>query len=433
MAASDPEGTPEAREARDAVAFGQEVGRVLSDGTIVGRAEPFAKVFPSSRAVKRRVGVTAWAILEDIALDARIDDHGRLVAETNVRRIADNLGVSKNTVAKHLGVLREHGFTIREEAREGTGEWGGSRYVLDPSACLERFTHTPSRAEDEPSDSGSDEDGADEENDAAEPPEAGSGPCTSSWDTVDPAVSQSTGHRDLGHKQEHAVGGEEQQQIDLDRAEVRELLGRLTSLGVDDDCAGRLVVEHPARQIEDALTVVGNRDADNPAGWLVAAIRRGWDLSDEVDQIEAAARRADQFAVEIQRRRDRRREDKLALGRAADWHAAISTAVSDRQLRRTVRAISDRLPDVAAGSVPVVRAELVRLAAAGCRRNPGRPLAEALEAALEAGAGELPTPLPPPPVEADGEAPPLAERLSMLLDDLSAGCPSERSPMEEIR
>lgn len=76
------------------MAFGSEVGRV-SDGRIVGRAEPFAKVFASSRVVKRAVGLAAWAVLEDIALDARIDDQGRLVAETNVRRIAENLAVNK--------------------------------------------------------------------------------------------------------------------------------------------------------------------------------------------------------------------------------------------------------------------------------------------------------------------------------------------------
>ena len=65
---------------------------MLSDGRIVGRAEPFAKVFPSSREVKRAVGATAWVIFEDIALDAAIDDHGRLVADTSVRQIAANLG-----------------------------------------------------------------------------------------------------------------------------------------------------------------------------------------------------------------------------------------------------------------------------------------------------------------------------------------------------
>ncbi len=93
---------PEARQARDVMAFGQEFGRALSDGRIVGRAEPFAKVFPSSRAVKRSVGLMAWGVLEDIALDAQLDQCGRLVAETSVRQIAANLGLGKNTVNRHL-------------------------------------------------------------------------------------------------------------------------------------------------------------------------------------------------------------------------------------------------------------------------------------------------------------------------------------------
>jgi hypothetical protein len=49
MAAAAPRSPEEeAGEARDLIVFGQETGRVLSDGRIVGRAEPFAKVFPSS-------------------------------------------------------------------------------------------------------------------------------------------------------------------------------------------------------------------------------------------------------------------------------------------------------------------------------------------------------------------------------------------------
>jgi DNA-binding transcriptional ArsR family regulator len=132
------------RRAGDVMAFGHEVGRVLSDGRVVGRAEPFAKVFPSSRVVKRAVGLAAWGVLEDIALDARLDEHGRLVADTNVRRIARNLGLNKDTVARHLRRLRGFGFVLQEEARTaGTGQYGNCRYVLDPSACLERFTHTP--------------------------------------------------------------------------------------------------------------------------------------------------------------------------------------------------------------------------------------------------------------------------------------------------
>jgi len=37
---------PEARQARDVMAFGQEIGRALSDGRIVGPAEPFARPIP---------------------------------------------------------------------------------------------------------------------------------------------------------------------------------------------------------------------------------------------------------------------------------------------------------------------------------------------------------------------------------------------------
>ena len=47
-ATSAPPQTAELLQARDVVAFGREVGRVLSDGRIVGRAEPFAKVFAST-------------------------------------------------------------------------------------------------------------------------------------------------------------------------------------------------------------------------------------------------------------------------------------------------------------------------------------------------------------------------------------------------
>ena len=122
---------PEAREARDVMAFGQEIGRVLSDGRLVGRAEPFAKVFPSSRVVKKAVGLAAWGVLEDIALDATLDGQGRLVAETNVRRIAENLGLNKDTVTKHLSRLAEHGFVFQEESREvDTGRWEQCLMVL---------------------------------------------------------------------------------------------------------------------------------------------------------------------------------------------------------------------------------------------------------------------------------------------------------------
>jgi DNA-binding transcriptional MocR family regulator len=122
-------------------------------------------------------------ILEDIALDARIDDHGRLVSDTSVRQIADNLAVNKNTVARHLARLREYGFVVREDTRDGdSGQWGACRYVLDPSACVERFTHTPTRSR----------------RAVEQPP---SQPCPQNADTAaGDTVSASTGHGDTGSR-----------------------------------------------------------------------------------------------------------------------------------------------------------------------------------------------------------------------------------------
>lgn len=71
-------------------------------------------------------------MLEDIALDGTLDEHGRLVAETNVRRIADNLDLNKDTVTRHLRRLREYGFVLQEEERSaGSGRYESCRYVLD--------------------------------------------------------------------------------------------------------------------------------------------------------------------------------------------------------------------------------------------------------------------------------------------------------------
>ena len=70
------------------------------------------------------VGAIASVILENIALDATIDGHGRLIAETSVRQIADNLGLYKTTFACQLARVRDHGFVLHEEARDQTsGRW----------------------------------------------------------------------------------------------------------------------------------------------------------------------------------------------------------------------------------------------------------------------------------------------------------------------
>lgn len=230
--------------ASDAMVLGHESGRVLSDGHIVGRGEPYIKVFEGSRLVKRAVGAVAWAVLEDIGLDARLDDRGRLVAETNIRRIAANLNISKNTVVEHLGRLKQFGFVLREERkRQGRGRYSASRYVLDPSACIERFTVTP----------------------VSRPSQRR--PRRKSWDVDD--ASQSTGTGDLGRETRDVVDVQNNNPED-------DLATRLVGAGVAPAVAKRLTGEFPASTIERQLHALPHRPARNPAGVLVSSIRGDW-------------------------------------------------------------------------------------------------------------------------------------------------------------
>ncbi|QBI20229.1 transcriptional regulator [Egibacter rhizosphaerae] len=286
----------EPTEARDAMAFGQETGRVLSDGRIVGRAEPFAKVFASSREVKRAVGLAAWCVLEDIALDAVIDQHGRLVSETNVRRIGENLGLNKDTVSKHLRRLREYGFVFQEEYRDpARGRWEVCRYVLDPSACVERFTHTPS----------------------------GSGePCPKDSDTGErEPVSEFTGHGDFGHLYRHVDVVTEQQQQPPEREPAA--VDWLRDLGVSAAVAADLAGRHDQQRISDVVTAAKVQQLRTPAGWPLpvrfAAANTGHPASGDPGRLaryldpeheRALASRAEADRAARQRRRadeDRRR------------------------------------------------------------------------------------------------------------------------------
>jgi DNA-binding transcriptional ArsR family regulator len=416
---------PENLQARDVVAFGQEIGRVLSDGRIVGRAEPFAKVFPSSRAVKRAVGVTAWAILEDIALDATLDVEGRLVAETNVRRIADNLGVSKNTVTKHLGRLREHGFVLHEEQRDdGTGRYETSRYVLDPSACLERFTHTPKRSSADPV-----------------PPrpknrdtEADRDPRPRKWDTG--PASQPTGHRDVGQKNKKVVAEEDQQP---QPAAAAPLIDRLIAVGVAGDRARDLVAEHPERQVIDVLDAVEVSDVRSAAGWVVTAIRDGWDVSEAAEERrkQRAARRLRAEEGVLRRLAQEREDDRRE--RLTGWEAAVSAALEDDELAVALREVTEPVAALGRRSAPMAVSQLVGWATECHLADPATPLGAALSQSLRATAdvsgrpavpgasrdvpgrpGDAALPEPPGPVH---DAAPLRQRVVRLLPAIDHDLP----------
>ena len=388
------------------MAFGQEVGRVLSNGRIVGRAEPYAKVFASSRAVKRAVGLTAWAVLEDIALDARLDDGGRLVAETNVRRIAANLGIGKNAVSRHLANLRDYGFVLHEELRDTeSGRYEVSRYVLDPSACIERFTHTPASQPCPP-------------NRDMDRPRA---PRPQNADTEHGTVSPSAGHREGGQNNRRTAVGKDEQQP---REDASELAGRLAAVGVDAAVAEGLVADQPADLVAAALRAAQRRGIRHPAGFVVSALREGWDLSADLAQERADEARRRRAAEATHAAERSRAESNLQQRRADGWAVAVSAALDESDLAAAVQQVTEPVGATGRRSLPVTRAQLLLWAAGASARHPDLPLSAALRRDLATGA-HLPTPdeLPEPPLP-ERMAAELCERLAGCLRDIDFPVPT---------
>lgn len=101
------------------------------DGSSELVAEPVVVLTGAARDLRRRVGPVAWAVLEDVALDAVPDPGGCLVATTNVRRVAHQVGVSKDTAAAALTRLARLGLVERRPVlRAEGGRFGRSVYVV---------------------------------------------------------------------------------------------------------------------------------------------------------------------------------------------------------------------------------------------------------------------------------------------------------------
>lgn len=91
-----------------------------------------------SREFRAAIGAGGWAVLEDLLLDATLDERGALVAVTNVRRLAANLGVSKDTAARALRRLADAGLVTRHEQRSERGTFATVAYTVsvEPLAGL---------------------------------------------------------------------------------------------------------------------------------------------------------------------------------------------------------------------------------------------------------------------------------------------------------
>jgi hypothetical protein len=352
-------------QARDVVAFGHEIGRALSDGRIVGRAEPFAKVFASSREVKRAVGLVAWAILEDIALDAHLDDAGRLIATTNVRRIAANLAINKDTAAKHLARLRDYGFVLQEEGgHSASGRWETCRYILDPSACLERFTHTPT-GDRQPGPPDGAATGADPGRPCPRDPDTATITAAPEAD----AVSETTGHGQPGHNNKKQVPVQEEQQLPSTDA-----IASLVELGIDPTIAAQLTATHPAERIVALVAAARARQIRNPAGWARAALDERWDLT-----IAGVSGEPPPTTPELPRDPD---PPAATPSSAQRWATMLAAALDDRQLDAAIRLVTAGLPARAAASPRVVRARLLAWVQDLHRHDPHRPIEMLITRAL---------------------------------------------------
>ena len=92
---------------------------------------------PAARELRRALRPIEWVVLEDVALDARRDGTGALVAPTSARRVAEHLALTPGAVARALARLRSAGLVTHARQAGPAGRFGLSAYVLGPVPGLE--------------------------------------------------------------------------------------------------------------------------------------------------------------------------------------------------------------------------------------------------------------------------------------------------------
>jgi hypothetical protein len=152
---------------------------------------------------------------------------------------------------------------------------------------------------------------------------------------------------------------------------------RLVALGVAASTARALVSEYGSDRVVDALDAVdtlGDGEVRRRAGWVVAAVREGWNLGELLAERRASEAR---YARWERERADRDREAAGWEARQAvadRWRGAISAALDDRQLELAIERVTTPAAGLGRRSVPVAAAQLLAWAVAAHRRAPGRAL-----------------------------------------------------------
>jgi DNA-binding transcriptional MocR family regulator len=84
----------------------------------------------TARTLRRSVGLTAWAVLEELLLDAQ-STGSEFTTQASTRAIAQRLGISKDTAATALRRLASMGLVQRQDRRDAArGIFARSVYVV---------------------------------------------------------------------------------------------------------------------------------------------------------------------------------------------------------------------------------------------------------------------------------------------------------------
>lgn len=112
----------------------------MPDGAPSSRAPSHELVLTTAaRSLRRALGPTAWVVLEELtSRGSREAETDVVVVATNVRDLADSLGLGRDAVASALQALALAGWVRCEAERGSGGRFGAGRYRVSTSSALRR-------------------------------------------------------------------------------------------------------------------------------------------------------------------------------------------------------------------------------------------------------------------------------------------------------
>ena len=91
----------------------------------------------SVAAPVRRLGPTAWAVLEVLRERSAVGERGESIVEVSIRELAVDLGLAKNTVHRALARLRRCGLIDARQTRTSAGTFSRGHYVLAATSVID--------------------------------------------------------------------------------------------------------------------------------------------------------------------------------------------------------------------------------------------------------------------------------------------------------